>query len=352
LEKEIRRFDAFRTSQAASIGRRKFPVKAFGGGFILGQGDAPGGGPKKTLKPARVREMVEFFKACYHVSTRRACSVINRARSTFYYKSHKHEQAVLRKRIKEIAAIRVRYGYKRIHTLLKREGWVVNHKRVYRLYCEEGLQMRHKSPKRRVSAKLRNDRTDATQPNECWSMDFMSDELFNGRRIRVLTIVDNFSRVSPFIGVGYSYKGYDVVTSLETAARRYGIPSRIRVDNGPEFVSKELDLWAYANGVVLDFSRPGKPTDNAFIESFNSNFRKECLNQHWFLSIEDAENKVEVWRRDYNTYRPHSSIGDLPPAKVYADVLKANNKLPAPQKDASDEQNEAHSRRPLRLVSG
>jgi putative transposase len=263
--------------------------------------------------------MVDFFKTCYHVSTRRACLVINGARSTFYYKSHKHEQAVLKKRIKEIAATRVRYGYKRIHTLLKREGWAVNHKRVYRLYCEEGLQVRHKTPKRRVSAKLRSDRTDATRPNECWSMDFMSDELFNGRRVRVLTIVDNFSRVSPFIGVGYNYKGYNVATSLDTVAKRYGKPSRIRVDNGPEFVSKELDLWAYANGVILDFSRPGKPTDNAFIESFNSNFRKECLNQHWFLSIEDAENKIEAWRKDYNTYRPHSSIGDIPPEKVYAD---------------------------------
>jgi len=123
-------------------------------------------------------------------------------------------------------------------------------------------------------------------------MDFVADELFDGRRLRILTIVDNFSRVSPLIGVGFRYKGYDVVRALEETARRFGSPDRIRVDNGPEFVSKEVDLWAYANNVVLDFSRPGKPTDNAFIESFNSRFRLECLNQHWFLNLEDACGKI------------------------------------------------------------
>jgi len=236
-------------------------------------------------------------------------------RSTLYYKSRRADQAVLRKRIREIAQTRVRYGYKRIHVLLQREGWRVNHKRVHRLYREEGLQMRHKTPKRRVSAKLREDRCPAKAPNECWSMDFMADELFDGRRIRILTIVDNFSRVSPGIEVGQSFKATDVVDALNRAAQRYGKPKTIRVDNGPEFVSKEVDLWAYANGVVLDFSRPGKPTDNAFIESFNSRVRAECLNQHWFLSLEDAVEKVEYWRMDYNLVRPHSAIGNLSPAQ-------------------------------------
>ena len=149
------------------------------------------------------------------------------------------EQEVLRKRIREMAATRVRYGYKRIHVLLRREGWKINHKRVHRLYREEGLQMRHKTPRRRVSAKLREDRCPATATNECWSMDFMHDELFDGRRLRILTIVDNFSRVSPAIGLKAKYQATDVVDALCVATAEFGMPRRIRVDNGPEFVSRD-----------------------------------------------------------------------------------------------------------------
>jgi len=155
-------------------------------------------------------------------------------------------------------------------------------------------------------------------------MDFMADQLFDGRRIRVLTIVDNFSRVSPLIGVDLRYKGCDVVEALSRAVKRYGLPERIQVDNGPEFISKDVDLWAYANKVVLDFSRPGKPTDNAFIESFNSRFRDECLNQHWFLNLADAKQKIEAWRQDYNTTRPHSSIGNVPPQQFYQEAMAAS----------------------------
>ncbi len=146
----------------------------------------------------------------------------------------------------------------------------------------------------------------------------MADELFDGKRLRLLTIVDNFSRVSPFIGVEFRYKGYDVVSALNLAVAQYGVPERIRVDNGPEFISKEVDLWAYAHRVVLDFSRPGKPTDNAFIEAFNSRFRQECLNEHWFLSLEDATDKVNAWRFHYNEERPHSSLGYKSPAEHQA----------------------------------
>ena len=261
---------------------------------------------------------------CYQVSVRRAVQTLAAPRATLYYRPRKAEQAPLRNRIKEIATVRVRYGYRRIHTLLQREGWVINHKRVYRLYCLEGLQMRHKPPRRRVSAKLREGRTAATHPNQAWSMDFMADELFDGRRLRLLTIVDNVSRVSPFIGVGFRYRGYDVVTALNLAVAQYGVPECLRVDNGPEFISKEVDLWAYAHGVVLDFSRPGKPTDNAFIESFNSRFRQECLNEHWFLSLEDATEKIETWRRHYNEQRPHSSLGYQTPAAYLSGALPPN----------------------------
>jgi len=179
------------------------------------------------------------------------------------------------KRIKEIASIRVRYGYRRIHILLKRKGWQVNHKRIFRLYRREGLQMRLKPPRRQVSIKTRREQLFAKQRNECWSMDFMTDELYGGLRIRILTIVDNFTRESLCASVRHRFTGADVATMLEELIKVYGRPQTIQVDNGPEFTSKEVDLWAYANGVKLGFSRPGKPTDNAFIESFNGRLRQE-----------------------------------------------------------------------------
>ncbi len=147
-------------------------------------------------------------------------------------------------------------------------------------------------------------------------MDFVHDQLFTGRRLRVLTVVDTFSRFSPVIDPRFSYKGEDVVQTLERACKVFGYPKSIRADNGPEFVSRDLDLWAYKNGVILDFSRPGKPTDNAFIESFNGKFRAECLNTHWFLSLDDARSKLEHWRRDYNEVRPHSAIGYKTPISL------------------------------------
>ena len=182
----------------------------------------------------------------------------------------------------------------------------MNVKRIYRLYTEEGLQLRHKTPKRRVAAKLRGDRSPPAAPNQVWAMDFLSDQLFNGRRIRILTIVDAFSRLSPAIDVRPHYRGTDVVETLERVTGIHGTPQTIRLDNGPEFISKALDLWAWLNGVTLDFSRPGKPTDNAFIESFNGSFRAECLNASWFLSLADARSKCEAWRTEYNQFRPHS----------------------------------------------
>ena len=236
-------------------------------------------------------------------------------RSTYYYQARRPAQRALRERIRDIAETRVRYGYRRIHVLLRREGWPVNRKRVYRRYREEGLQLRNKTPKRKVSAKLRDDRSPASAPNEVWAMDFMSDQLFNGRRIRILTIVDAFTRISPAIDVRYSYRGSDVVDTLERVTEELGTPKSIRVDQGPEFVSKALDLWAWLNGVTLDFSRPGKPTDNAIIESFNGSFRAECLNACWFLSLEDAQSKCDAWRSDYNEQRPHSSIGQKTPVE-------------------------------------
>ena len=225
------------------------------------------------------------------MSIRRACSVLKAERSSYHYKGKPRPQAVLSKRIKEIAETRVRYGYRRIHVLLRREGWQVNAKRVWRLYREMGLQLRNEAPKRRVQAKLREGRSGALGPNDVWATDFVHDQLFDGRKIRALTIVDTFTRLSPAIDVRQSYRGADVVATLERAKVETGLPKTIRLDNGPEFVSKELDLWAFVRRVPLDFSRPGKPTDNAYIESFNGKFRAECLNANWFLSLSTRRGK-------------------------------------------------------------
>ena len=247
------------------------------------------------------------------MSERRACAVLAAARATVRYQSVADDRAELRIRLRDLAAARVRYGYRRLHVLLQREGHWVNHKLVYRLYVEEGLGIRRRSPRRRKSVQIRPERLPARQSNESWSMDFMSDQLFNGTRFRLLTLVDNFSRERLAVEVGQRLTGDDVVKALERVSAARGAPEAIRVDNGPEFISRSLDLWAYWNGVKLDFSRPGKPTDNALIESFNGKLRQECLNQHWFLSLEDAAEKVERWRRDYNHFRPHSALGNMPP---------------------------------------
>ena len=252
------------------------------------------------------------------MSEKRACQVIVISRSSYIYQSIRDEQVALRMRINEIARVRVQYGYKRIHIVLRREGWLVNHKRVYHIYCEEGLNLRTKRPKRRVSAMHRNQRREAIGINESWSMDFVSDSLFNGRRFRSLTLVDNFSRECLAIEIGQRIRGENVVSILNRIKANCGLPQTICVDNEPEFISKELDRWAYEHNIVLDFSRPGKPVDNAYIESFNGSFRDECLNINWFLSIEDAREKIEAWRNDYNQWRPHTSLGNLTP-RQYAE---------------------------------
>ena len=167
----------------------------------------------------------------------------------------------------------------------------INQNKTRRIYRELGLQLRNKTPKRRVKAKLRDDRRPATRSNETWAMDFVHDQLATGRKLRVLTIVDTFSRFSPALEPRFTFRGADVVEVLERVGRQVGFPATIRVDQGTEFVSRDLDLWAYQRGVTLDFSRPGKPTDNAFIEAFNGRFRAECLNAHWFLSLADAQEK-------------------------------------------------------------
>lgn len=255
------------------------------------------------------------MRQAYGVSVRRACRTLRTFPSVYYYKSRRTDQGPLRLRIKDLAAARVRYGYRRIHILLQREGWSINHKRVYRLYKEEGLSLRTKRPKRSKSAAHRLGRPDPLQPNDCWSMDFVADALFNGKRFRSLTIVDAFTRECLAIEADQGIKGEQVVVVLDKLRFLRGTPKTIRVDNGPEFISKVLDRWAYENEVTLDFSRPGKPTDNAYIESFNGSFRDECLNVNWFLSLADARDKIASWRHEYNHRRPHMALEKRTPAE-------------------------------------
>ncbi len=249
------------------------------------------------------------MQAIYGASERRALRVMKWPRSTHRQKSARDPQLPLRLRLRELAATRIAYGYRRLHVLLRREGWQINHKRVYRLYRMEGLSIRKKIPRRRVACVKREIRPAALTRNECWSMDFVSDQLFDNRRLRVLVILENYTRQCLALEVNAKIRGIDVATTLEQITREHGFPKQIKVDNGPEFISKDLDRWAYWNHVELDFSRPGRPSDNALVEAFNSRFRQECLNQHWFLSLEDAKEKLSAWRNEYNTQRPHSSLG-------------------------------------------
>ncbi|TDW64830.1 putative transposase [Novosphingobium sp. PhB55] len=193
------------------------------------------------------------------------------------------------------------------------EGWTVNVKRVHRLYRLEGLNLRAKRPRRHVMAARRVERPLPSHRNEIWAKDFVSDALFDGKRFRALTVVDAYTRECLAIHVDQGIKGVQVVAVMDRLLfERGGAPEKIRVDNGPEFISRALDHWAYVNRVTLDFSRPGKPTDNAFVESFNGRFRDECLNTHWFLSSNDARSTIEAWRTDFNETRPHTSLGFTP----------------------------------------
>jgi putative transposase len=238
----------------------------------LTQSDVAGGHPPQTMTPAREREMIDVVRTAFGVSICRACRAIPACRGTYYYRSRRSEQAPLRRRIREIAETRMRCGYRPITVLLHREGWQVNVRHVHWLCRLEGLQMRLKAPRRRDIARLRDDRSNATGPNQVWAMDWMYDELFDGRRLWVLTVIDTWSRVCPVVRVCRSATATEVIDALEQGRRQYGRPTTIRVDQGCQFTSEELDLWAYTNGVTLDFIRPGKPTDNAYAESFNPRY--------------------------------------------------------------------------------
>lgn len=249
------------------------------------------------------------------LSERRACRLIGIHRSVARYTRRKQDPPELLRRLRELAAERRRYGYRRLTILLRREGFMVNHKRVYRLYCEEGLLVRRRKRKKAAGV-TRVMPPIPERKDQRWSMDFLLDGLADGRRLRVLTLVDDYSRECLAIEVGTSLPGARVVQVLEQVSSVRGVPLAILVDNGPEFAGKALDAWAYERGVGLHFIEPGKPVQNAYIESFNGKFRDECLNEHWFGSLPEAQAIMEAWRQDYNTFRPHSSLGNRTPEEA------------------------------------
>ena len=220
-------------------------------------------------------------------------------------------------RLRELAASRVRFGYRRLTVLLKREGWAVNAKRIYRLYTEEGLTVRTKQRKKTASHQ-RVPQGVATAPNQRWSMDFVSDRLADGRWFRVLTVVDQFTRECLLLLADSALSGEKVAAALEGVVGERGAPKSITVDNGSEFTSRAMEAWTYRHGIHLDFIRPGKPVENGFIESFNGRLRDECLNVEVFFTLEDVREKLERWRQDYNLTRPHSALGDQAPASFAA----------------------------------
>lgn len=263
------------------------------------------------------------------VSQRRACQLVSLHRSVGRYKVLDQKDKPLKEKIVSLAHERKRFGYRRIHIMLKKEGLKVNHKRVYRLYTESGLKVRKRGGRKRALGS-RLPIKQLNSPNERWSLDFVSDALADGRRIRILTIVDDFSRECLKMVVDTSLSGKRVIRELSSLVADKGLPKAIVSDNGTEFTSHAVLKWAQEMSVEWQYIQPGKPMQNGYIESFNGKLRDECLNEHWFIRLTEAKVIIEKWRYDYNHARPHSSLKGLTPQQ-FLDCLneQKENKLVA-----------------------
>ncbi len=259
----------------------------------------------------------------FGLSQRKVCKLIGLNRSTMQYEMKGKDDTAMRERMKELAQQRRRFGCLRLHVMLKREGMVINHKKTERIYREEGLSLRVRKRKKRASM-LRVELPCPVKPNQQWTMDFVSEMLNTGNRFRVLNIIDTCTRECLAIEVDTSIGGLRVARVLDRISEVRGLPEVIVVDNGPEFSGRALDEWAYRNKVRLHFIQPGKPTQNAYIESFNGKFRDECLNVNWFSSIPQARELIEDWRVDYNNVRPHSSLNNLSPNEFARNMVYSN----------------------------
>lgn len=274
--------------------------------------------------PQARRLAVAHLMTIHRMGVTRACGLIGISRSLFRYQSKRPDDGELLARLIALAGQKRRYGYRRLHVLLRREGWELNWKRTYRVYHAAGLMVRRRKRKR-IAGVERIAKVPATGPNQSWSMDFVSDGFVDGRRLRCLNIVDDFTKECLVIEVDTSLPGQRVVSVLERLAESRGLPRSITVDNGPEFTSKALDEWTYRMKLELKFIAPGKPQQNAYIESFNGKFRDECLNEHWFLSMRHARTVIEAWRHEYNDERPHSTLGNRTPKQFAEGLLTADS---------------------------
>ena len=271
------------------------------------------------------RKLIGYVREKYGYSRRRACLLVRFNRSSLYYRSKEQPfNDALRMRIKEIALHRIHYGFRRVYATLRREGWKTGEDRVKRLYRLEGLNLRPKQRRRRRSDVQREVAMVALAQNDVWSMDFMHDRLANGSSYRILTVVDNFTRECVALHAAQRLSSHDVIEVLNTALKKRGKPRALRCDNGSEFASIAVDQWAFWNQIQIDFSRPGKPTDNALCESFNGTVRKEFLNASWFENLESVRRAAREWRKYYNAERLHRSLGHKTPEEF---ALTAKSQL-------------------------
>ncbi len=262
------------------------------------------------------------------MSVRRSCALSCLRNATWYYRSQARDSSILRQRLRELAAARPRFGYERLHILLTREGWRVGRNRVHRLYKLEGLQVRMRVRRRKRISLHRGPVPVATGGGQYWAMDFVHDQLATGRKFRVLTVIDKWHRQCVALHADFSLTGQSVVDAMNEIALGRELPYAITVDHGTEFTSKALDEWCYLRGVKLDFIRPGKPTENAFIESFNGRLRDECLNVNEFATLDEARLRLRTWQQDYNHHRPHGSLGRLTPSEFAAKGQKSDPEVP------------------------
>jgi putative transposase len=312
VEAAVRGIGLARGARASATAGRESQAEGDRGGPHVGQTHSARGALKKGLKPVKRRELVREIRQAYQLNESRACGLVRITRWSNRYESRRDPQSELRVRLRDLASTRIRYGYRRLTVLLRREGWLVNTKRVYRLYREEGLELRMKKRGKRV-AQARIRLAEAYYPNQRWSMDFVSDRLVDGRWFRILTVVDQYTRECLCAHADRSQSGEKVSEQLQRVITQRGAPESITSDNGSEFAGQAMDYWAHQVGVQLDFIRPGKPVENSYIESFNGRLRDECLNVEVFLDLADAQWKIEQWRRDYNQQRPHSALADRTP---------------------------------------
>ena len=288
------------------------------------------------VTPTARRDAAHHLAGDHQVSARRACGLMGIRRSSFYYEPKAADDGPLREAIRKMAGERRRWGCPRITSRLHRQGWHDNHKRIERIYQEERLQVRRRRRKR-MSQGERKPLPVPTEPNELWAMDFVHDMTVDGRKIKVLTLLDCYHREAMRLEADTSLNGVRVARTLEDVGAIRGYPKRIIIDNGPEFTSSALDAWAFARDVELHFIEPGKPNQNGYIESFNGKFRDECLNENWFVNLPDTRRIVEAWRQDYNEERPHSALDYMTPMEFLRSRVAARSLPLTPQGERRQE---------------